>query len=85
MGVISWIILGVLAGWLCGKFVSNKPASGFLQNVVLGIVGACVGGVLANLIGLGGVSGVNLWSLLIATGGAVVVTIAYNSLTGQNR
>ena len=67
MGVISWIILGVIAGFIGGKLV-NKTGQGFILNMVLGIVGAIVGGVLANLLGMGGVSGLNIWSLLVATG-----------------
>ena len=56
-----------------------------MLNIVLGIVGAIVGGYLANLLGMGGVTGFNLWSLLVATGGAVVVLVVYNAFTGSSR
>ena len=56
MGVISWIILGLIAGWLAGFFV-NKPGSGIWMNIALGIVGAVVGGWLLNLFGGTGVTG----------------------------
>jgi uncharacterized membrane protein YeaQ/YmgE (transglycosylase-associated protein family) len=85
MGVFSWIILGVIAGWLGGKLV-HKTGQGLVMNIVLGIVGAMVGGYLAtNLFGFDGVSGVNLWSILVATGGAVLTLVVYGALTGQRR
>jgi uncharacterized membrane protein YeaQ/YmgE (transglycosylase-associated protein family) len=77
MGVFSWIILGLIAGYIGGKFVA-RPGQGLVANLVIGVVGALVGGEIANLFGFGGVSGVNFYSLLVATGGAVVVLWFYN-------
>jgi uncharacterized membrane protein YeaQ/YmgE (transglycosylase-associated protein family) len=83
MGVLSWIILGLIAGYIGGKFVA-KPGQGLVVNLVLGIVGAIVGGLIANFFGLGGVSGVNIYSILVASGGAVVVLWLYNKFSGAN-
>jgi uncharacterized membrane protein YeaQ/YmgE (transglycosylase-associated protein family) len=83
MGVFSWIILGLIAGYIGGKFVA-KPGQGLINNLVLGIVGAVVGGLIANFFGLGGVSGVNIYSILVASGGAVVVLWLYNKFAGAN-
>jgi uncharacterized membrane protein YeaQ/YmgE (transglycosylase-associated protein family) len=79
MGVISWIILGLIAGWLAGFFV-NKPGSGILMNLVLGIVGAVVGGIIVSALGFGGVTGVNIWSIIVSVIGAVVVVWIYNAV-----
>lgn len=84
MGVISWIVLGVLAGFF-GSRIVNKTGQGFVLNLVIGIVGAIVGGVIATTLGLSGVSGVNIWSVLVATGGAVVALFAYNSLSNPRQ
>jgi uncharacterized membrane protein YeaQ/YmgE (transglycosylase-associated protein family) len=84
MGILSWIIFGLIAGYIGSKLV-NKTGQGMLMNIVLGIFGAVVGGYLATLLGLGGVSGFNLYSLLIAVGGAVVVQVIYRALTGSSR
>ena len=80
----AWIIFGLIAGYIGSKLV-NKSGQGMLMNIVLGIVGAVVGGYLATLLGLGGVSGFNLYSILIAIGGAVVVQVIYRALTGSSR
>jgi len=79
MGVISWIILGLLAGWIAGFFV-NKPTSGLLQNLALGVVGAVVGGIIVSALGFGGVSGVNIWSIIVSVIGAIVVVWIYNAI-----
>lgn len=83
MGVLSWIILGLIAGYIGGKFAA-RPGQGFVANLVLGIVGAIVGGIIANFFGLGGVSGVNIYSILVASAGAVVVLWIYNKLNATN-
>ena len=84
MGILSWIILGLIAGFLGSKFV-NSSGQGMIMNIVLGIVGAIVGGIIANFFGLSPVSGVNIYSILIATGGAVVALWIYSKFTGSTR
>ena len=76
MGFVSWIILGLIAGFIGSKIV-NKTGEGIILDVILGVVGAVVGGFLFNLMGSQGVTGLNLWSLLVAVIGAIVVLGAY--------
>jgi uncharacterized membrane protein YeaQ/YmgE (transglycosylase-associated protein family) len=79
MGVISWIILGLIAGWLAGFFV-NKPGSGMFMNIALGVVGAVVGGIIMSAVGVGGVTGINIWSIIVSVIGAIVVIWVYNAV-----
>jgi len=77
MPFLSWILLGLLAGFIASKIV-NWRGSGFLLDILLGIVGAVVGGWLFAFLGAAGVSGVNLYSLLVSVCGAVVVLLVYH-------
>jgi uncharacterized membrane protein YeaQ/YmgE (transglycosylase-associated protein family) len=79
MGVITWIILGLLAGFIASKVV-NKHGEGFLLDIVLGIVGALVGGWIFTMLGAHGVSGLNFYSLLVAVAGAILVLLAYHAV-----
>ncbi len=79
MGVISWIILGLIAGWLAGFFV-NKPGSGVFMNIALGIVGAVIGGIIVSALGFSGVTGINIWSIIVSVIGAVVVVWIYHAV-----
>jgi uncharacterized membrane protein YeaQ/YmgE (transglycosylase-associated protein family) len=79
MGLISWIILGLIAGFIASKLV-NRSGAGFILDVVLGVVGAMVGGFIFHLFGGAGVTGLNLYSLIVATVGAVVVLVAYHAI-----
>src|ERR1051325_3815333 len=71
MGILSWLILGLIAGWIGSKIV-NKTGEGFFLDIVLGIVGALVGGFLFSLVGAEGVSGLHLYSMFVAVGGAIL-------------
>lgn len=73
MGFIGWIILGALAGWIASIITRNNAKMGKLANIVVGIVGAFVGGLIVNLLGGQGITGFNLWSLLVAVIGSVVL------------
>jgi len=79
MSIIAWIILGLLAGFIGSKIV-NGTGEGMGLDIVLGIVGALVGGFLFNVIGAVGVTGFNIWSLFVAVIGAVVVLAIYHAL-----
>jgi uncharacterized membrane protein YeaQ/YmgE (transglycosylase-associated protein family) len=79
MTILAWIILGLLAGFIGSKLV-NKRGEGLFLDIVLGIVGAVVGGWLFNKFGAVGVTGLNLYSLLVAVLGAVVVLVVYHAL-----
>jgi len=82
MGWISWIILGLIAGFIASKIV-NHSGSGMLTDIVIGIVGAIVGGFIGNALGLGGINGFSIWSILLAVLGAVVVLIGYNAVSNR--
>lgn len=77
MGILTWIIVGGLAGAL-GKLISpGDDGGGWILTIVLGIVGAIVGGFISTALGLGGVTGFNIGSILVATLGAVLVLFIY--------
>ena len=79
MSFLAWIVLGLVAGFIGSKIV-NKSGEGILLDIVLGIVGAVAGGWLFNTFGAAGVTGLNLYSLLVAVIGAVVVLVAYHAI-----
>ena len=79
MSILAWIVLGLVAGFIGSKIV-NKSGEGFILDIVLGVVGAVVGGWLFSFFGAGGVSGLNLYSLLVAVIGAIVVLVAYHAI-----
>jgi uncharacterized membrane protein YeaQ/YmgE (transglycosylase-associated protein family) len=79
MSFIAWIILGLVAGFIASKIV-NKQGEGFLLDIVLGVVGALVGGLLFRSVGMSGATGLNLYSLLVAVLGAVVFLVVYHML-----
>jgi uncharacterized membrane protein YeaQ/YmgE (transglycosylase-associated protein family) len=84
MGIISWIILGLIAGFIGSKIVDQR-GQGLWLNIVLGIVGALIGGFLFDLFGAGGVTGLNLYSLVVAIVGSIVVLLIYNAAMGHRR
>lgn len=73
MGIISWIIMGALAGWVASKITGNDGSMGWLGNILTGIIGAVIGGFIMSLIGRTEVDGFNVGSFLVATGGAVIL------------
>jgi uncharacterized membrane protein YeaQ/YmgE (transglycosylase-associated protein family) len=79
MSFLAWIVLGLLAGFIGSKIV-NKSGEGLLLDLVLGIVGAVVGGWLFNTFGHAGVTGLNLYSLLVAVVGAIVVLVVWHAI-----
>lgn len=79
MSFLAWIVLGLVAGFIASKIV-NKKGEGLFLDVVLGIVGAVVGGWLFGIFGANGVTGTNLYSLLVAVAGAIVVLFAYHAI-----
>ena len=79
MSFLAWIILGLVAGFIGSKIV-NKKGEGLILDIVLGIVGAIVGGWLFSMFGASGVTGVNLYSLAVAIVGAIVVLVLYHAI-----
>ncbi len=82
MSIIGWIVLGLIAGFIASKIV-NKQGEGFVLDIVLGIVGAIVGGFLFSLVGAAGVTGFNIYSMFVAIIGAVIVLWVYHALFGR--
>lgn len=85
MGIISWIILGLIAGAIARWLVPGPAPTGFFKTALLGIAGAFVGGFAGSFIGLGGVRGLGLGSILIAAAGAALLLFAYGFLEARDR
>lgn len=79
MGILAWIILGALAGWIASLLMNTNEEQGAIANVIVGILGALVGGLIMGLIGAEGVTEFSLYSMLVATGGAVLLLALYKS------
>jgi uncharacterized membrane protein YeaQ/YmgE (transglycosylase-associated protein family) len=79
MSILAWIVLGVLAGFIGSKIV-NRRGDGLVLDLLLGVVGAVVGGWLAGFFGLAGVTGLNLYSVAISVVGAIVVLVVYHAI-----
>lgn len=73
MGFIGWIVIGGLAGWLASKFMNTDKDQGILANIVVGIIGAFIGGFVVNLLGGDGITGFNIWSFAVAVLGSVIL------------
>jgi uncharacterized membrane protein YeaQ/YmgE (transglycosylase-associated protein family) len=82
VSIIAWIVLGLVAGFIASKIV-NHSGQGVIIDVVLGVVGAFVGGFAFHLFGATGVTGLNPWSLLVATAGAIVVLVVKHVVMGR--
>ena len=82
MSIIGWLVLGLIAGFIASKIV-NKTGEGVILDIVLGIIGAVVGGFLFSLIGAQGVTGFNIYSMFVAIIGAIVVLLIYHAVSGR--
>jgi uncharacterized membrane protein YeaQ/YmgE (transglycosylase-associated protein family) len=83
-GVIAWILVGLIGGYLASRMV-NKTGEGVVRDIILGIIGGIVGGVIFRVLGGHGVTGFNLWSILVAFIGSVVVLLIYHAMFRQRR
>lgn len=79
MSIIVWIIFGALVGWIASIIAGTNASQGALGNIIVGIIGAFLGGFLMSLIGKDGVNGFNLYSTLVAIFGAVVLLMIYKA------
>ena len=79
MAILTWIVLGLIAGFVGSKIV-NRTGEGLVLDILLGIAGAVVGGWLFHAFGMSGATGINLYSVMVATLGAVVVLVVYHQL-----
>jgi uncharacterized membrane protein YeaQ/YmgE (transglycosylase-associated protein family) len=84
MSIIGWLILGLIAGFIASKLV-NKSGEGIILDIILGIVGAVVGGFLFTSVGQAPVTGLNIYSMIVAVIGAVVVLVVYHAVIGRSR
>ena len=85
MGILAWIILGLIAGAIAKAIMPGKDPGGFIVTALIGIVGAVIGGFLGNMIfGIGGVSGVDIRSILISVVGALVLLWIYRMATRRS-
>ena len=82
MSIIGWLILGLIAGFIASKIV-NKSGEGVILDIVLGIVGAIVGGFLFSFIGAAPVTGFNIYSMVVAVVGSIVVLVVYHAIVGR--
>nr|WP_294551958.1 GlsB/YeaQ/YmgE family stress response membrane protein [uncultured Rhodopila sp.] len=83
MSVLAWLILGLIAGFIASKLV-NKTGEGLILDIVLGIVGAFVGGFLFSFVGAAPITGFNIYSIIVAVIGSVVVLFIYHAFAGRS-
>lgn len=85
MGIISWIVVGLIAGLLAKFLLPGDDPGGLIVTTLIGMAGAVVGGILIGVLGGTGATGFNVWSILVATLGAVILLFVYRLLTGGRR
>ncbi len=79
MGILAWLVVGLMAGFVGSKIV-NRSGEGLIRDIILGIIGALVGGYIFQALGYAGVSGINLYSILVAVVGAIIVLVAFHAV-----
>lgn len=82
-GIITWIIVGGLAGWVASLITKTDSSQGLLGNIVVGIVGGLLGGFVLGLLGGSGFTGFNLWSFVVALIGAVILLLIWKALSSK--
>ena len=87
MGIIAWLVVGAIAGYLAGLLVKGDESLGVIGHIVLGIVGALIGGFLAGILSGGKdfTTGINVMTIVVATIGAVIAVVGYNAIRGRAR
>lgn len=83
MGIIAWIVVGLIAGALAKLVMPGDDPGGIIVTILLGIVGAFVGGFVVSLLGGVGINGFSLWSILVATLGAIILLAIYRLVAGR--
>jgi len=79
VSLLSWLVVGLVAGWI-GSMIVNRRGEGLIMDILLGVVGAFIGGYLFRLFGHSGVSGINLYSIFVAAVGSMVVLVVYHAI-----
>ena len=82
MSILAWMVLGLIAGFVASKIV-NKTGEGVVMDIVLGVVGAVGGGWLFHQFGQPGITGLNVWSVVVAVIGAVILLVLYHAVLGR--
>jgi uncharacterized membrane protein YeaQ/YmgE (transglycosylase-associated protein family) len=85
MGIIAWIVFGLLAGWLAKMLMPGKDPGGCIVTMLIGVAGAVLGGFIGTALGWGGIEGFELRSFLLAVGGAILLLALYRMFTGRGR
>jgi uncharacterized membrane protein YeaQ/YmgE (transglycosylase-associated protein family) len=83
MGIITWIVVGLIAGLLGKLVMPGDDPGGIIVTILIGIVGAFIGGFVVSIFGGTGVTGFNIWSIIVATIGAIILLAIYRLLVGQ--
>ncbi|MBN9397715.1 hypothetical protein BGO18_04020 [Candidatus Saccharibacteria bacterium 47-87] len=81
--IITWVVVGGLAGWVASMVAGTNKSQGLLGNIVVGIIGALVGGFVFGLLGGSGFTGFNIWSFFVALVGAIIVLFIWKAITGR--
>ena len=81
MGIIGWLIIGALSGWIASMITGNNEEMGAVKNIAVGIIGAFIGGFVMNVIGGIGITGFNVWSLVVSIIGAIILLLIVNAFT----
>ncbi len=85
MAILAWIVVGLIAGVLAKLIMPGREPGGFAGTILIGIAGGVIGGLIVGLVGGRGVTGINIWSVLVATLGAVILLAIYRWLVGDRR
>jgi len=85
MGWLAWLVIGAIAGWLASMVMKTNRRQGLLMDIIVGIVGALIGGFIFNQLGTPGVTGFNIWSLFVAFTGAIVLLGLMRLVSGGTR
>jgi uncharacterized membrane protein YeaQ/YmgE (transglycosylase-associated protein family) len=85
IGIISWIVVGLIAGVLAKLIMPGRDPGGFLLTIVIGMIGALVGGFVVQLLGGTGLTGFSIWSILVATIGSIILLVIYRLFAGGRR
>lgn len=83
MSIIGWLVLGAIVGWIASKITGNDATMGVGANIVVGIIGAFIGGWIVNIFGGMGITGFNIWSFVVALVGAVLLLVIVNAIRGH--
>jgi uncharacterized membrane protein YeaQ/YmgE (transglycosylase-associated protein family) len=83
MGILAWIVLGLIAGAIAKFLMPGRDPGGIFVTILIGVVGAVIGGFIGSSLGMGDVTGVNLWSILLSVVGAVILLIVYRMVIGR--